>query len=317
MRVLCKRCYSAPAEVIIPYARIRLCSNCFKDFYVKRIKRTVESFKMFKPDDRVGIAVSGGKDSMALLFGLRNAFPAADIVALHIDLGITDYSKHCRKKVEQLTKTLQVNLEVYDLKKELDFSIEDFRTTPYRRKICSACGTIKRHIFEVLAERAETKILATGHTLDDIVSVMLSNFFSANWSQLVRLKPVLEPLMPNQTFKVKPLIKTPENENLLYCLYSNIPFREENCPYAHTERLRRNREMLEYLSKDNPNFKFQALNTFLKLIPILEKHVEQPKLMRCERCGYPSSSPTCAFCRRVEIVKKDIQNCIGCDSLEN
>lgn len=259
---------------------------------------------MFRSDDRVGVAVSGGKDSMALLHGLKEAFPAAEFVALHVDLGIRGYSEHCREKVEELVEMLDVELEVFDLQRELGFSIDDFKDTLYRRKVCSACGTIKRHLFEVLAGRAKTRVLATGHNLDDVVSMMLNNFFNRNWSQLVRLKPVLEPLMPNQTFKVKPLIKTPEDENLLYCLYSEIPFREENCPHAHLGRLRRNRETLEYLSKDNPNFKYQMLRTFLKLIPILEEHIEKPKLMKCEVCGYPSSSQICAFCRRVKIVKE-------------
>ncbi|RJS78598.1 hypothetical protein CW711_04890 [Candidatus Bathyarchaeota archaeon] len=46
------------------------------------------------------------------------------------------------------------------------------------------------------------------------------------------------------------------------------------------------------------------LRTFLKLIPILEEHIEKPKLRKCEVCGYPSSSQICAFCRRVKIVKE-------------
>ncbi len=307
MSITCDRCRSASAEVDLPYAGLRLCPRCFKDYYIRRVRRTVEDFKMFKPNDRVGVAVSGGKDSMALLHSLKQAFPSAEFIALHVDLGIKGYSEHCRERVEELVGMLNVKLKVFDIQEELGFSIEDFRKTPYRRKVCSACGTIKRHLFEVLAERAETKILATGHNLDDFVSMMFNNFFNANWPQLVRLKPVLEPSMPNQTIKVKPLIRAPEEENLLYCLYSDVPFRGENCPYAHTERLRRNRETLGCLSKGNPNFKYQMLRTFLKLIPILEERVEKPKLIKCKVCGYPSSSQICAFCRRVEMVKEALR----------
>ncbi|RLI37818.1 TIGR00269 family protein [Candidatus Bathyarchaeota archaeon] len=304
MPIPCRRCGSADAEVYIPYARLSLCPECFRDFYVKRIKRTVEEFRMFRTDDRVGVAVSGGKDSTALLHGLKEAFPNMEFVALHVDLGIEGYSEECREKVEKLTEVLDVELEVYDLKEELGFTIDDFKRTIYRRKICSACGTVKRHIFEVLAGRVGVKVLATGHNLDDIVGVMLNNFFSGNWSQLVRLRPVLEPVEPNQTLKVKPLITTPEDENLLYCLYSDLPFREENCPHAHKERISRNREILEFLSKRNPNFRHQMLRNFLKLIPILEEAIEKPKYRRCRICGYPSSSDVCAFCRRVELVRK-------------
>ncbi len=304
MTVTCRRCRSAPAEVQLAYAKLSLCPNCFQEFYVNRVRRTVEEFKMFKPKDKVGVAVSGGKDSMALLHSLKTAFPITNFIALHIDLGIKDYSKHCKEKVEKLAKMLDVELEVFDLESELGFSIDDFRKTIYRRKLCSACGTIKRHLFEVLAERAKTRILATGHNLDDVVATMLNNFFNGNWSQLVRLKPVLKPLMPNQTFKIKPLIKTPEEENLLYCLYSEIPFREVNCPHAHTERLKENKDMLQYLSKGNPGFRYQMLKNFLKLIPILEKAIEKPKLTTCKICGFPSSAEVCAFCKRVEMVRK-------------
>lgn len=304
MPIKCSKCHSAPAEIRLEYARLNLCPKCFKEYYVNRVRRTVEEYRMFTPRSKVGLAVSGGKDSMALLHSLKNAFPAAKFVALHIDLGIKGYSEHCKEKVEELAGKLNVELEVFSLKDELGFSIDDFKKTVYRRKICSACGTIKRHLFEVLAERAETKVLATGHNLDDIVATMLNNFFNGNWSQLIRLKPVLKPLTPNQTMKVKPLIKTSEKENLLYCLYADIPFREANCPHAHIERLERNREMLEYLSRDNPAFRHQMLKNFLKLIPILEKAIEKPKLMRCRICGYPSSAEVCAFCKRIEVVKK-------------
>jgi len=259
---------------------------------------------MFKPDDTVGVAVSGGKDSAALLHGLNKAFPDARLVALHVDLGIKNYSKHCRSKVESLAKLLNVELHVFDLKKEKGFTIDDFEKTAFRRKICSPCGTIKRHVFEELAQRVGIKVLATGHNLDDMVGIMLNNFFSGNWAQLVRLKPVLHPFASNQTFKVKPLIATPEKENLLYCLYADIPFREVDCPHSSGTRTLRNIEMLEALSKKNPSFRQQALRSFLKLIPILEEKIEKPRLTTCKTCGFPSSSETCAYCKRVELIKR-------------
>ena len=174
MPAKCSKCHSASAEIHLDYARLNLCPDCFKEYYVNRIRRTVEEYKMFDSKAKVGVAVSGGKDSMALLHSLKNAFPAAQFVALHVDLGIKGYSQHCREKVEELAKMLDVELEIFSLKDELGFSIDDFKKTIYRRKMCSACGTIKRHLFEVLAKRAETKILATGHNLDDVVATMLN-----------------------------------------------------------------------------------------------------------------------------------------------
>jgi len=304
MLKVCRKCRSEKAEVHLPYAKLSLCPECFKEFYVNRIRKTVKKFRMFEANNRVGVAISGGKDSSALLHALHEGFPDVELVALHVDLGITHYSPHCRRKAEELAKALNVNLYIFDLEKELGFNISDFQLTHYKRRICSACGAIKRHVFEVLAERADAKILATGHNLDDVVATMLNNFFSGNWSQLVRLKPVLKPLVPRQTVKVKPLIKTPEQENLLYCFYANVPFREIDCPHVHKKGIQRNQETLRHLSKSNPNFLHQTLNNFLELISILEKSMEKPKLKKCKICGFPALAEICAFCKRVKIVLK-------------
>ncbi len=304
MPVLCSKCHSANAEVHIPYAKLSLCPKCFLDFYVRRVKRAVEDFGMFKEDDVVGVAVSGGKDSAALLHALRQAYPNLKVVALHVNLGIPKYSAHCQAKVEELTKMLDVELHVFNIVKELGIRISDFRKTVFRKKVCSACGTVKRHVFEDLARKAGVNVLATGHNLDDVAGVMFNNFFYGRWDQLVRLKPVLPPLAEGFASKVKPLIRISENENLLYCLYGDVPFREIDCPYSSGTGVRKRAEILEILSRDNPYFRHQVLNRFLELIPLLENVVSKPALVKCQVCGFPSSSDVCAFCKRVALVKK-------------
>ena len=59
---------------------------------------------------------------------------------------------------------------------------------------------------------------------------MLITFLSGDWSQLVRLKPVLHSLSPIQTLKVKPLLRSPEWEDLLYSAYLEISFRDVGRP---------------------------------------------------------------------------------------
>ena len=302
--VTCQKCGSAEAEVHLKYARLHLCKKCFQEYYVQRVKRTVKEFKMFRENDKVGVAVSGGKDSAALLHSLRKAFPNLKLVALYVNLGIPKYSEHCQEKAEALTEQLNIKLHVFNLKEETGVVLSDFLKTIYKRRICSVCGTIKRHAFEELAQRVNVKILATGHNLEDIVGIMLNNFFSRQWNQLVRLKPVLQPFTSNLTLKVKPLIKTPERESLFYCIYAKIPFREINCPYMHGTKTKENLEILETFSKRNPHFKHQALNTFLKLIPLLEEKIEKPKVVPCKICGFPSINGVCAYCKRIILARK-------------
>lgn len=303
MPVRCRRCRSADAEVRLPYARLALCPSCFLDYYVKRIERTVKKYRMFREDDAVGVAVSGGKDSAALLHGLRRAFPDQEILGLHVNLGIPEYSDHCQRKAMEAAELVDVELHVFDLEKEEGVSISNFKGTVYGMKICSACGTIKRHTFEELAQRTGAEVLATGHNMDDVLGFMFNSFFSGQWTQLVRLKPVLPPPIPGMTRKVKPLIRTPERESLLYCLYAEVPFREMDCPYSLGTKTKERLRMLEMLSQDNPTFRHQALRVFLKLLPILEEKTEQPKVIPCEVCGFPSTYGTCAYCRRIAHLK--------------
>ncbi|MEM2419829.1 MAG: ATP-binding protein [Candidatus Bathyarchaeia archaeon] len=305
MPITCGKCRSARVEVQIPYARLGLCSKCFVDFYLARIKKTVEEFEMFPENAKVGVAVSGGKDSAALLHALRRVYPEVKLVVLHINLGIPKYSDHCQSKVEKLAAMLDVEVHVFNLHKELGVKIGDFKKTSFKGKICSACGTIKRRIFEEMALKAKVQVLATGHNLEDVAGVMFNNFLYGRWEQLVRLKPVLPPLAEGMASKVKPLIRSPENENLLYCLYEDIPFREIDCPFSKRTGVRKRAEILEAVAKYNPYFKHQLLNRFLELIPLLENIKPRPTLGRCKICGFPSSSETCAFCKRVSLVKGD------------
>jgi len=303
--MICVKCRSTSAEVQIPYARLSLCPKCFSEFYVARIKKTVEEFKMFQENAIVGVAVSGGKDSAALLHALRRAYPEVRFVALYINLGIPDYSDHCQAKVEKLVEILDVELHVFNIHKELGVKIGDFQKTPFKGKLCSVCGTIKRRIFEEMAVKAKVQVLATGHNLEDVAGIMFNNFLYGRWEQLIRLKPVLPPLAEGMASKVKPLIRSPENENLLYCLYEDVPFREIDCPFSKRTGVRKRKEILETIAKYNPYFKHQLLNRFLELIPLLEENVKSKlSLGKCKVCGFPSSSETCAFCKRISLVKK-------------
>jgi len=304
MQLICSKCRSAKAEVQLPYARLNLCPKCFVEFYINRIKKTVEEFKMFSVDNAVGVAVSGGKDSAALLHALRRGFPETRFVALYINLGIPEYSKHCQAKVEKLAGILGVELLVFNLHEELGVRIGDFKRTSFGGKLCSVCGTIKRRIFEEMAMKTHVQVLATGHNLEDVVGVMLNNFLYGRSEQFVRLKPVLPPLAEGMASKVKPLIRSPENENLLYCLYEDVPFREIDCPFSKRTGVRKRTELLETISRFNPYFKHQLLNRFLELIPLLEGIKPKPALGRCNVCGFPSSGEICAFCKRINLVKK-------------
>lgn len=299
----CDLCTKRRAEVYLKYAGLKLCPECFIQFFRRRIQKIIEEYKMFKKNEKIGVAISGGKDSSSLLHTLKNIYPKQEFTAFHINLGITGYSDHCEEKARELARQLDVELVIYNLKNREGYTIEDFERTKYSRKMCSTCGVIKRHVMNVMACEANVDVLATGHNLDDTVETMFSTFISGDFKQLIRLKPVLPSIHPKLKKKVKPLIKIPEVENLLYASYNNLPIRRVNCRYSESARSIRRKRLINKISDSDQKFKYQLLSVFLKkLIPMVEKEKEKVKLVECKLCGYPSLREICSKCVRTQVL---------------
>lgn len=301
--VLCRMCGEREVEIRLAYTRLSLCRQCFTSrFFLNRVRRTVEAYKMFNPGDTVAVAVSGGKDSAALLHSLREAFPTVHLLAVHLDLGIPRFSEEVKRCVEELCRSLNVELKVYSLRREEGFSIGDFKATRYGRRLCAVCGVIKRRRLARVSSQLGVDSLATGHNLDDTVENLLATFTSGDFQQLVRLKPVLEAQHPFPR-KVKPFYKTPERDALLYAELVGLPFNRKRCPYVSGSRSVKGKKLIELWEAKEPGFKYRLLSSFEKLIPLVEKCISQPSYMRCKVCGLPSSQPKCADCRRIEALK--------------
>ena len=300
--MLCRRCRKEEAVIRIPYSREYLCRSCFISFFDTKVKRMVEDHKMFRKGDVVAVALSGGKDSASLLYSLKKLYPEIEFKAIYVNLGIAGYSMECERASKELAERVNVEFLVYDLMKEDGVNVDLFKFTLYKRKACSPCSVIKRRVFDVLAKRAGANVLATGHNLDDIVSIYLSSFFSGEFSYISNLGPVQPPLMEGMPKKVKPLIKIPEREVSLYAYYNNLPVNRTECPHSAGNVQNQYKRLIAFMEEENPGFKFQVYSLFRKKFQPLIKD-ERP-LTRCVRCGFPSSGEVCSYCKRIEILRE-------------
>jgi len=301
----CVKC-GGEAAVGMDYANVHFCRECFKEFFEKKVRSTVLKYAMIKPDDRVLVAVSGGKDSSSLLFALRKVFPDLKIEALHINLGIKGYSEESEQKVYELVNSVKTNLILFDLEKELGISIEDFKNTLYRRKICSPCGVVKRYLINKIAyEKGFTKV-ATAHTLDDTAALLFNGYLHGDADGLVRLKPVLPSTHTKFVAKIKPLWEITDRECLVYAHFCNLPYIMKSCPLGgETTKMRERKEMISELSTKIRGFKHILLQSHTKrILPLLEASVKMQPLIECELCGMPSSERICAFCKRMGLIKQ-------------
>ncbi len=307
MPVRCSRCKTEYAEIYLRYMRQYLCLNCFNQFFINRVKKTVEKYRMFRHGDYIGVGLSGGKDSAALLHVLKHLYPEKKYVAIHLHHGIYDYSGDSYRAAKELAEMLDVEMHVFHYETELGVTIPDFKKTKYGRKICATCGTIRRWALAKAARELGIDILATGHNMDDTLEVMLNSFIAGDYESIRRLRPVLPPNPPNNYWKVKPLINTPEEDALLYTMFNGLPVKRIDCPFADDARSMRRKEILRLWEEREPMIKFQLFGSFMKkLIPLLDKVSEEGgvEYKVCRVCGGPSSSDVCSACRRIEYVKK-------------
>lgn len=303
----CRLCQSNIPVVTLTTQNLKICKNCFNKIQQRRLSEAVKKYRMFGPEDRVGILLSGGKDSATLAHLFKKTFPEVYFQGLYLNLGIKYYSDLAQRAVEQLCERLSIPLFVYDLRAEKGFSIDDFVLTTFKDKICSVCGTIKRYLFSKVARELGLTVIATGHHLDDLLSTYLTLFFNGDFISIKRLAPVNLPLFHGQAKKIKPLYQIPEKEIFFYAVLNELPLEGCACPHGEITPSKKIKGILEELEKANRTFKYQLLSVFLKeFIPLLKENSEEVCLAPCKICGEPTASVQgiCGFCRRVALLSR-------------
>ena len=166
----CKIC-KATAVVALRSHNAAFCPDCYLKFFARQVEKGIEGQKLFTRDERILVALSGGKDSLALMLELSRQ--GYDVTGLHIDLGIPESSPVARGVVERFCAKHGLKLMVKELAAEgLAIPLVKERLN---RSVCSACGKIKRHFFNKVALDEGFDALATGHNLDDEVARLFSN----------------------------------------------------------------------------------------------------------------------------------------------
>ena len=140
----CKVCRE-PAVIDIRRHNANFCSEHFVKLVRDQVVKAIDEFSMLEKGDRVLVAVSGGKDSLALWEILDGLGYQAD--GLYIGLGIGGYSDRSGDTVRAFAKERGLRLQEIDLRDDYDYDIPTAAAVT-RRVPCSACGLSKRHLFD-------------------------------------------------------------------------------------------------------------------------------------------------------------------------
>lgn len=283
----CRKC-SKKAVVSLRAYRIALCSECYLEFYRRMVQRSIKKHRIFVENDRILVAVSGGKDSSAMASVLSEL--GYDFEMLYIDLGIGNYSADSRKKAEELAEKIERDLQIVELR-EYGFTIPEVRG-----RICSACGIAKRYIMNRFARENGFTVIATGHTAEDIASFYLKNIAGGQREYAEKLLPRTEPFDEKVVARARPLFEVSEKENMLYAIIKGLPFKSDECPYAPQPEWK---EIVYDIELRKPGF----VKNFVR--GLVSESKEELRTRYCSICGEVSIGEICSFCKiRMRFSKK-------------
>ena len=288
------------AVINLHYASKSYCHSCFTKFYEKRVKKAIIKNKMFTKKDLIGVGVSGGKDSVDLLFVLNRL--GYKTIAITIDEGIRGYRNKTIPFVKKLCKKLDVPLHIYSFKDEFGKTLDQVYKKK-QRHACSYCGVFRRHLLNKAARELKCDKLAVGHNLDDEAQTTMMNFFRSELERMARSGPVVG-IVKDRNFvqRVKPLYTISEKENVVYALLKGLEYDDIECPYVH-DSLRNNvRDCINKLETEHPGIKIGIIKSFDRMLPFLKKSFPGKKLNKC-KCGEITSGETCKVCELIKEVK--------------
>lgn len=310
----CRKC-STQAVVNMRQHKLPLCADHFLEWIPEQTQRFIVKYDMFDDSAKILVAVSGGKDSLALWDVLNHL--GYQTQGLYIGLGIEaegGYSDRSQVFCQTFAENHRLALHVINIEEEYGATIPAAAEFSNRGKDkpCSVCGLTKRYVMNRYASEGGFDVLVTGHNLDDEAAVLFGNTLNWQTGYLARQGPVLK-AKQNLVRKAKPFCRIYERETAAYAFLRGIDYIQDECPYADGAKSIYYKDLLNDMEVDRPGVK---LNFYLSFLRAKEKIVfpsAQPdfesQTSTCTECGQPTTAPRlCAFCRLWDRIRVDSFN---------
>jgi uncharacterized protein (TIGR00269 family) len=286
-----------PAVIHQRYTGRHLCDTHLIADIGQRVAETITSRQLVVSGDCVAVALSGGKDSTALLLILHHLFGAREdirLVAVTVDEGITGYREATVRSAENLVRRLEMEQITVSFTELFGGSLD---TILKGREVqaCSICGILRKKALVAAAERAGATKLATGHNLDDESQSVLMNVLRGDLVRLVRDSGAESGgrFIP----RIKPLMYITEKEIATSLMVQGIWEDLPECPYAVHALRREVRSMLAGIEYRHPGTMLRLMENKKRVRNAFLGHGAGDPVGVCRECGNPCSGELCQFCR--------------------
>ena len=296
----CDRC-EGPAAYVRKYSGERLCSACFSGSIEKKTAKTVSKHGMIRRGELVAVAVSGGKDSLALLkiisgMGRAHGF---GVKAITIDEGIPGYRDEALEIVKEFCSELGVEYRAYSYADLFGMTLDgalEMRDGD-RTSSCAICGTLRRRAIDHAAADIGADVIATGHNLDDVLQTFLINMLSGDTGKIGWMGHGAP--REGRPRKVKPFCEIYESEIVFYAFANDIPFQTEPCPHMDEGIRTEIREFLNSLEGRHSGVKNSLYQSVLRVSGAVRGSSSTKERRECGRCGSECTGTVCSACSMV------------------
>ena len=285
----------------------KLCKKHFTEYFEDKVHKTITKFDLIGKKENLGVAVSGGKDSLTLSFILNKLSkrnPKIKIEAIAIDEGIKNYRDKSLITAKEFCNKHNIKLNIYSFKEEFGMPLDNMLKI-LDVKPCTICGIFRRYLLNKKSKELRLTKLATGHNLDDECQSIMMNQFKNNIHLSARLGPnsgVKENKQMVQ--RIKPLYLCAEKEVTTYAFINNILDEFNECSNITKSYRAQIRDMLNDLEAKFSGTKYAIVNSFLQILPDLKERFKEAQVNYCKECNEPASKDKCNACKYVEKLEK-------------
>lgn len=211
-------------------------------------RKAVDEFHMIQSGDRIAVGISGGKDSLALLYalaGMRRFYPEKfQLEAITVDLGFENFNT---EKIRALCEKLDVNYTVVSTEIAKIIFEERKESNP-----CSLCAKMRKGALNTTAKELNCNKIAYAHHRDDVVETMLlSLIFEGRFHTF---SPVTYLDRMDLTL-VRPLLYMQEADVIGFCNKYHLPVEKSPCPADGNTKREYAKNLLQQLNLENPGVK--------------------------------------------------------------
>ncbi len=280
----------------------------FIEYFEKKVRNTIRKYQLFSKNDKIAVAVSGGKDSTVCLYVLKKL--GYDVEGITIDAAIGNYTKQNLENLKQVCEKYNIKLNVVSFRDEFGMGLCYLRSllksNGYEYSSCMLCGILKRYLLNQHSKKLKFDKLVTGHNLDDEAQSFTMNIFRNDFKQAKRQGPVAGMFKSSKfVSRVKPLYHIKEEEAERFSKIMKFPVNYDICPCSVGAYRRIYKNILDEFEKDHPNVKYNIVN-FQNSLKTLAQNVEgeSKKVGECSKCGEPASQSVCKTCTIFNQLKK-------------